>query len=449
MKRAAQNTLLAFFVAIMIGTTLLALPAASATGESIGFVDALFTATSATCVTGLIVLDTGADFTLFGQAVILALIQFGGLGIMTLSVGVLLAFGMRGSLRHKAIFAEDMADVHKGDYRDTIKFIFIMTMSVKFIGFLCLLPPFVGRDGLAQGTWSSAFHSVSAFCNAGFSLYSDSLVGFQANAWVNLVMGGLIVLGGIGFVVLWDLLGWARERRRKRAYRLALHTKLALTASAGLILFGAAMILIIEHNVSFAGMDWPTRLMASLFQSVTARTAGFNTVPMRELSSATLFGLIGLMFVGACPFSTGGGIKTTTFVVILAVAVSRLRGKGEPVVAGRSFSPRIVSRAITLTFMAGVVVFLFAASIIAVELGGMSYEATRGSFLLMFFETVSAFGTVGLSLGATPELSVAGRILVTVLMYIGRVGPLALVAALSRQKLSDVVRYPSEDVGIG
>lgn len=447
MKSAAKKTLLGFLLVIAVGTGLLMLPVCSAWEEAVPFLDALFTATSATCVTGLIVLDTGSDFSPVGQGVILLLIQLGGLGIMTLSAGLLLSMGRRVSLGHKAAFAEDVLDVHTGDYRQTAKFILVLTLTAETAGALLLFPALWAAEGFWQGLWSSVFHSVSAFCNAGFSLYPDSLVRFQRNPWVNAVMGGLIVLGGIGFVVVWDLLG--KWKSRKARYRLALHTKLVLTASAALIALGAAMILALEWNVSLAHLGWPSRAMAALFQSVTARTAGFNTVPIHEMSDATIFGIICLMFVGASPFSTGGGIKTTTLMVIVAVALSRFRGRSEPVLWGRSFSERVVTRAMTLTFVAALAVFVFTAALLTVERYGAGYAEGGGEFLGFFFESVSAFATVGLSLGATGELGPGGKVLVTLLMYIGRVGPLALVAALSQHEADDPVRYPPEEVSIG
>jgi len=441
---------LGFLAVILAGAVALTSPACSK-GEPLAFVDAVFTSASAVCVTGLTVKDTGGDFTFLGQVIILLLIQAGALGIMTLSSGLLQTMGARAPLGDRVAYADDMSDIHAPDYNRTFRFILTVTLGLEAAGAVLMAPVMVARDGWRLGLWSSLFHSVSAFCNAGFSLYEDSLCGFRANVWINLVICALILCGGIGFVVLWDVGQWLRRRRlgRGQRWRLSLHSRMVLLTSALLVVAGAVVILLLEWRVSLAECSWGEMALASLFQSITARTAGFNTTPIYAMSNATLLVLILLMFVGASPFSTGGGVKTTTLATLAVVAFSRLRGHEEANCMGRRLTERSISRAVTAVLFAGAALSLFLVALLVSEHGGMSHGASRGRFLEILFEAVSAFGTVGLSVGVTPSLSVAGKIVVSLLMYIGRVRPLALMASLSLRERRDAVRFPSEDVMIG
>lgn len=447
MKRAAQISLLGFATVIAVGTGVLMLPISSRSGH-LAFVDALFTATSATCVTGLIVMDTARDFTPFGQVVILMLIQLGGLGIMTVSTGLLMSLGMRASIDAKMAMAQDMAVMRVNDYRHLVYNVALLTFGLEAVGAVCLLPAFWRAEGLGRGLWSSVFHSISAFCNAGFSLNADSFSAYRANVWVNLVMCALIVSGGLGFVVLWDV--WQFQARRHGVgNRLALHTKMVLVGTGLLIVMGALLVWGVERRVTLAGMGWMEQGLCAVFQSVTARTAGFNTIPTGNMSNATLFAVILLMFIGASPCSTGGGIKTTTVAVLVMVTLSRFRGRDAVACAGRSLPASVVSRAVTLAIAAAVIVCVFTACLLLVEQGNVAHPHSRGQFLELLFEAVSAFGTVGLSTGATASLSAAGKVLITLLMYTGRVGPVALMLALSKRDSVDAVRYPEEQVVIG
>ena len=446
MRTVAQRTLLGFLCLIVTGTSILTLPACSRRGR-LSVADALFTSTSAVCVTGLVVKDTGRDFTYLGQVVILALIQAGGLGIMTLSTAMLVTLGRRAPLEERVALTGDLTDMGGPDYRRTIRHIFRFTFFTEAFGACCLLPAFALRHGFVQGLWSSVFHSVSAFCNAGFSLYSDSFRGFRDNVWVNLVICALIVLGGIGFVVVWDV-GRYRKRRRK-GYRLSLHSRVVLTTTGVLVLVGTTLIFLVERNVSCRGLGPGRALLASFFQSVTTRTAGFNTLPLSQLSNATLSVMIVLMFIGASPFSTGGGIKTTSLAVLVVMAISRFQGRDETVCWGRRLTPRVIARSVTLVLSAAAVVSLFFIGLMLIEQRNVPHTQGRGLFLESLFETVSAFGTVGLSMGFTAKLSLAGKLMITFLMYIGRVGPLSLILGLSMDVSGDPIRYPSEDVAIG
>jgi len=447
MKRVAQLSLLGFAATIAVGTALLMMPVCSERAP-ISAVDALFTATSATCVTGLTVLDTGSHFTWVGQAAILLLMQVGGLGIMTLSTGLLISLGRRASLDAKLAMAQDIAVMRVSNYRHLVWNIVWLTLAFEAVGACLLLPVFWRDHGAGQGLWSSAFHSVSAFCNAGFSLQTNSFCAYRAHPWVNLVLGLLIVAGGLGFVVLWEV--WQRQAHPEHApRRLSLHTKMVLATTAALIVAGALMMWGIERNVTLADAGWFESAQCALFQSVTARTAGFNTVAIEHMSNATLFGAIVLMFIGASPCSTGGGIKTTTFAVLVMVALSRFRGRDSVACAGRALPASVVSRAVTLVLASAAIVALFTGALLILEQGGVAHRASRYQFLGYLFEAVSAFGTVGLSMGVTSALSAPGKVLVAVLMYVGRLGPLALMLALSKRDVADPYRYPTEKVVIG
>lgn len=447
MKRVAQMSLLGFAVAIAIGAGLLMLPPCTRSGH-ISFVDALFTSASATCVTGLIVVDTGSYFTGFGQTVILVLIQAGGLGIMTLSTGLLVSLGRRVSIDSRLAVAADMGIMQVKDYRRLVWNVVLLTFGSEAAGLLCLLPVFWRTEGFVHGLWSSTFHSVSAFCNAGFSLNADSFCAYRANVWLNVVVCGLIVAGGIGFIALWDVWRYWSRRPEERT-RLSLHTKLVIVSTGILIVCGTLLVWGIEGDVTMAHMGALERLLSAVFQSVTTRTAGFNTIHIDCMSNATLFGLIVLMFIGASPCSTGGGIKTTTVAVLVLAVWSRLRGRESTICAGRTLPPSVVSRGLTLALASVVIVSTFAGIALIIEQSDVAHSDSRNAFAELFFETVSAFGTVGLSMGVTGTLSAGGKVLITLLMYVGRVGPLALMLALSKREVAAVVRYPDEEVIIG
>lgn len=440
------EALMAYYAAaIFLGTLLLATPFA-AQGDPLSFLDALFTATSAQCVTGLIVVDTGTRLSLFGQLVVLALIQIGGLGIMTFSVYLFIYLRVGVSLRGRWAIQETLLHRPVGSLQDLVKGIFLMTICIEAVGALLLSLAFVPDLGWQKGIYSAVFHSVSAFCNAGFSLYADSLVGYRRNALVNLTVMGLIVLGGIGFLVIQEMLeiGW---RRRKRRTRISLHSKLVLLTSIFLILYGTALIGFLEAGHAFAGMSFMEGFWTALFQSVTARTAGFNTIDLNAFQAPTLFLIIFLMFIGASPGSAGGGVKTTTFALFLGILYNRIRGSAHTNLFRRTVPDEAVTRALTLV--------LLAISLIGIALFGLliaqSYVDTENprGFLFYAFETVSAFGTVGLSLGATAELTSTGKIITIALMFVGRVGLLTLAFAIAGRRKPHAPRYAEENVMIG
>jgi trk system potassium uptake protein TrkH len=429
-----------FLVAILIGTALLLLPA-STVSRRIGLVEALFTATSAVCVTGLVVVDTATYFTKLGQIIILCLIQLGGLGIMTFSTMILLAAGRRISFQDKILVQESFLPAAPKDFRTLIRNVFIMTGLIEMAGAGLLFIRFSQLFPWPQALFDSLFHSIAAFCNAGFSTFSQNLEGFTGDILVNLTIVGLIILGGLGFLVIQEVFYFSRPAKEKRRFHFSLHSKLALSLTASLIIFSFLLFFWLENSSGLSNLGWKEKILASLFQVVTPRTAGFNTIDLESLKTASVFLLIGLMFIGASPGSTGGGIKTVTIGVVLAFLRSKIMAREKVNVFYRTIPTECLTRAFTLIFLAlswiGVASFL----LLAAQPGAMMKE--------VLFEVFSAFGTVGLSLGITPELTPLGKIIIVVTMYVGRIGPLSLLAALSRSKSWGQFEYVEETVMIG
>jgi len=434
----AQTLVLGFLAAIAVGTALLVLPVASADGESMGLVNALFEATSAVCVTGLVVVDTGSELSLFGQLVILALIQIGGLGIMTMSTLVALILGKRIGLKERILIQRSMGYVNLAGLVRLTRYVLVIAAVIQGMGALLLTLRWAWQYPLGRAAYLGIFHSISAFNNAGFDLFGVSLEGYVTDPYVNIVMGALIVIGGVGFTVIVDVLS-ARGTRKK----LSLHTRIVLRTTALLLLVGFLGFLILEFSnpATLGPLPLGGKVLAAAFQSITPRTAGFNTVPIDQVGGATALFLMLLMFIGGSPGATAGGIKTTTLVAVLTSVWATVSGRGEVVIFERRLSRETIDRALAIFFIALSVVMLTAVLLLVTE---------TGPFLDVVFEAMSAFGTVGLSRGITPELSTAGRLIVTVTMFIGRVGPLTLAVALAqRQTTRAEVSYPEEKIMIG
>lgn len=426
-----------FGALIAIGTVLLTLPVASTGGRSLEPVDALFTATSAVCVTGLIVKDTPVDFTTAGHGILLALFQVGGLGMMVLSAFATVMLGGRLGLHTERALGQQFETGSTREVQRLTWFIVIATAGIELVGALALYPSFRDR-GLDASTsaWHAAFHSVSAFCNAGFSLWSDSLVGFRRDPYTLAVVAALITVGGLGFSVLG--VGWVRLRRRQRS-PLPLQVRIVLLTSVVLVAAGAAIYLATEWDRSLAGLSATDRIVNALFQSVTLRTAGFNSVDFGVLQTATLLAMVVFMLIGASPGSTGGGMKTTTIAVLVAVIPSLGRNEANVTAFGRTIPQEVVFRAGAIV---SITLAVFASGVFALAL-------TQALPLeLLLFEAASAVGTVGLSAGATPKLDAAGKLIVTALMFVGRVGPLTLALSLG-QGTPRKSRYPEETVAVG
>jgi trk system potassium uptake protein TrkH len=426
-------SILGFAGLILCGAGLLMLPLAGGAGGRLEAVDALFTATSATCVTGLAVVDTGKDLSPFGQAVVLAMIQVGGLGIMTLSTALLVAAGRPMSLTDISLIRD--AFTHSGDrsLKGLLLDVFRFTVAIEAVGALLLFVRFLPRRPPAEAAWLALFHAVSAFCNAGFSQFPDSLCAFRGDWLVNLTVCALITLGGIGFLVLTEVRR-AFPFRRQAVRRFSLHCKVAVVTSAVLVAVGTLLILLFELRNSLAELTWSERFLSALFQSVSARTAGFNTLDIGRLANETLFLLILLMFVGASSGSCGGGVKTGTLATLVALSLARLRGFERPQLLRRSVSPGTVAKAVNLVLVSAVLIAAATMILLISELGSVAHDVTRGKYLELLFETVSAFGTVGLSMGITPGLSVGGKLALSAVMFVGRLGPLVIAAAMSRQR---------------
>jgi trk system potassium uptake protein TrkH len=441
-----ESIMVYYAAAILLGALLLSTPLA-ARGEALSFLDALFTATSAQCVTGLIVVDTGTRLSLFGQMVVLGLIQIGGLGIMTFSVYFFLYLRAGVSLRGRWVLQETLMHKPVGSLPELIKGIFLMTIVIEGVGALFLSLAFIPDLGLTEGIYSGIFHSVSAFCNAGFSLYPDSLVAYRGNALVNVTVMALIILGGIGFLVIQEVLRVGIRRRRAERTRLSLHSRVVLLTSVFLIVYGTVLIGWLEAGHAFAEMTVAEGFWTALFQSVTARTAGFNTIDLNAFQTPTLFLIMFLMFIGASPGSAGGGVKTTTFALFLSVLYSRLRGNPNTNLFRRTVPDEIVTRALTLVLLAVIFIGIALFGLLIAQ-SQVEFELSR-EFLNYAFETVSGFATVGLSLGATGNLAGAGKLIIIVLMFVGRVGLLTMAFSIAGRRKPYAARYAEENIMIG
>lgn len=432
-----QVLTLGFAALIFFGAFLLMTPWAAATGRPTPFIDALFTSTSAVCVTGLVVVDTGTHWSLFGQLVIIALIQFGGLGIMAMATLFAIMLGKRIHLRERLLMQEALNQLSMSGVVRLMLYVIKATLLIEFAGGTILAVRWYQDLGW-QGVYFGYWHAVSSFCNAGFDLFGGfkSLTGYVEDWTVNLTVSSLIILGGLGFTVLADI--WTNRSFSK----LELHSKVVLVTTVGLIAGGALLIFLIEADnpATLANLSWQGKLLGSYFQSVSPRTAGYNTLDIGKLEDATLFFMVLLMFIGASPTSTGGGIKTTTFAVMLSAIYAMIRGREEAEIFHRRISQQLVYKAFSVMFIASLLV-------IAIT---MLLSVTEGApFLNLLFEVVSAFGTVGLTAGITPTLSISGKILIILTMFAGRVGPVTLALAIALRQNKDTIRYPEGKVIIG
>jgi trk system potassium uptake protein len=446
----AQIIAASFFGAILIGTILLRLPLSAANGEQISLIDSLFTATSATCVTGLVVQDTGTFFSAFGRIVIMALMQIGGLGIMTFSTMFAILLGRRLSISENITIQSALSQTRVEGLSRLVLYIIVFTFSVEIIGAILLYARwmYVFDWGALITMERAVFHSVSAFCNAGFSLFPRSLMAFSKD-WVTItIFSSLIIIGGLGFVVFTDIpkLKFWRKDRKLILSRISLQTKIVFVVTAVLILLGAAGVYVFENNFALRGMETQEKIATSLFTSITPRTAGFSVLDTAGLRPVTLFMIIMLMFIGASPGSTGGGIKTVTFGIIIASFYSMFRNRDRTTIFRRTIPQEAYRRAGVVVFLALGVVILSTFLLSATE----SAPAHSSHFFLsVLFESTSAFGTVGLSTGITPGLTVLGKLIIICTMFIGRVGPLTLALAIAMRHGQVGYRYPEEKLMVG
>ena len=436
----AQVLAISFAAAIILGAFLLMVPICTVSGR-ISFIDALFTSTSAICVTGLIVVDTAAYFTTAGKWVILLLIQLGGLGIMTFSTMVLLAAGRPITISDRILVQEGYHPGSPHNFKALIRNIFLLTAAIEGAGFILLSLRFLRDEPLEKALFSGLFHSISAFCNAGFSVYSDNLMGFRGDILVNLTVANLIIFGGLGFLVIGEAGKAAAGLLKGMKIRLSLHSKLVLTTTTALIVGSFFIFLALENGGALGDLSWKEKILASFFQVVTPRTAGFNTIDLTTLGTAAVLLHMFLMFIGASPGSTGGGVKTSTFGVVLAFIRSKFAARDSVHLFYRTIPQNNVVRAFTVISLSISLVFL-AGFVVLVSQPGMLMKE-------VFYEVFSGFGTVGLSLGITPQLNVLSKAMIVLVMYAGRIGPLTLLLAFSRRRAIGKFEYVEESVLIG
>lgn len=437
-----HKVLLSFIILILSGALLLMLPASTVHG--ISFINALFTSTSAVCVTGLIVVDTAKDFTLLGKIIILLLIQFGGLGIMTFSIAILSLLGGSYSIKWQFTFASFYSDMSTLPIRNILKRIILYTFSIELtIAFLLFLR-FIHTFPFHEAAGHALFHAVSAFCNAGFSSFSDNLTQFRSDYPVLLTVSAAVILGGLGFLVLTELFqgGYSSNLRGKKSFTL--HTKIVLSATAFLLIYGTLSILLLEWNYAIRDYTPGQKIITAFFHSVSCRTAGFNTIDIGLLRESTLFIMSGLMFIGGSPGSIAGGIKTTTIAVILGVMLEKIRGGKQVIFGGRSLSNDTIDKSTTLIIVS--LLFVYISTFLLLFLHSFDIEY---SFLSGLFEIVSAFGTVGLSTGITSNLYLEGKIVIICVMLTGRLGPLILITALNSKRKEVPYELAEENIMIG
>ncbi|UFJ39198.1 TrkH family potassium uptake protein [Brevibacillus humidisoli] len=434
-----QVLLLGFLSIILIGTALLRLPLATVDGQPISWIDALFTATSAVCVTGLVVVDTGSTFSTFGQIVILTLIQIGGIGFMTFATFFAFLLGRRISLKDRLVLQQALnQNSIEGIVRLVLQ-ILIFTVVIELVAGAILAARFAIDMPLGQAIYYGIFHSIANFNNAGFDLMGDfnSFTRYPEDPIISLVIGSLIFIGGIGFLVMSELYEYRHTRR------LSLHTKVVLATTSILTLVGMGIILLIEWNNprSLQPLSVMGKFLASLFQSITPRSGGATTLNVADFQQATIFLTIVLMFIGASPGSAGGGIKVTTFATLIGAVWSQIKGREDVVFFRQRISPVFIYKSLTVT-LSGLFFLIVVSTILSLTEGDVP-------FIVILFETTSAFATVGLSLGLTPDLSPVGRVIIAVTMFIGRIGPLTIAIALAQRRQKEYYRYPKGKILIG
>lgn len=436
---------LGFAAFIAVGTLLLMLPISVASGQWGNFIASLFMSTSAVCVTGLAVVDPGTYFTPFGQAMLLLLVQMGGLGYMTANTLLLMVLRRRLRLRDKLAIQQALDKEGLSGARNLVKSIVGLTLLFELTGTFLMIPTFTQDFGSLQGIWLALFHSVSSFNNAGFSLFSDNLIGYATSIPINLVVSLLIIFGGIGYQVIMEVFIWVRERIQGRPERvvLPLNFKVVVSTTLALLIVGTLAFFSVEYRNpgTTEGFGMGDRLLLAWFQSVVPRTAGFNTINYADMTQSGLFITIGLMFIGASPGGTGGGIKTTTIRVLYSATKSVLQGKPEVLCYRRQIPTSLILKAIAVLFGSVTTVVL---STILISITDPNLE-----FIQVLFESVSAFATVGLSTGITATVTVWSKLVLIGTMYVGRVGILLLMSALLGDPSPSAVRYPEENLLVG
>lgn len=441
-----QIIMLSFLIVILVGSLLLSLPISSTNREAVCYLDALFTATTATCVTGLVTLPTVTTWSVFGQAVILILIQVGGLGVITIMSALMILLHRRMGIGDRLLLQDAFNLNSLSGIVRFVKRVLLGTFLVEGVGALLYMTVFVPEFGM-KGIWISVFTSISAFCNAGIDIIAEnSLCNYATNPIINTVTSLLIILGGIGYIVWWDVMGLGKgtARKKNRSFcNLTLHSKIAITATLILIFSGGILIFMFEYNnpLTIGDMSLFDKIQVSLFQSVTTRTAGFATIPQQDLTNATSILCLLLMFIGGSPVGTAGGIKTVTVAVLVVSALATIQNKQDVSLFNRNISKQSVNKAVAVTMMSFAIMFISTILLSAV---------TNANALDVLFETVSATATVGLTRDLTPYLNTAGKMVIIGTMYLGRVGPISLALALnSNKKNNNIIKNPTEEISVG
>lgn len=441
-----QTVMCSFFFAILVGSILLALPVSSATNKAVPYIDALFTATTSVCVTGLVTLPTVSTWSTFGQIIILILIQIGGLGIITIMFGLLIGLHRKIGIGERILIQDAFNLNTLSGLVKFVKKVLIGTFLVEGIGALLYMTVFVPEFG-SKGIWISIFNSVSAFCNAGIDILSeDSLCAYALNPVVNIVTCLLIILGGLGYIVWWDLIKVIKKvkyQKWKCFKNLTLHSKIVLSATGIFLLTGTVLFFIFEYNnpLTIAEYSLIDKLQVSFFQSVTTRTAGFATIPQQNLTNASaLFSLL-LMFIGGSPVGTAGGIKTTTIVVLIISALATIKNKEDVVLFHRTIPKQAINKAVAVASISFMVMFTSTILLATV---------TDANALDIIYETMSATATVGLTRNLTSTLNIWGKIIIIITMYLGRIGPISLLIAFNTKKENkNIIKNPTEEISIG
>ena len=449
-KRISLSTthmiMLSFLLAIMVGSVLLMLPISSANGKSVTYTDALFTATTSVCVTGLVTVTTASAWSFFGQFVILLLIQIGGLGIITILSGFMIGLHKRMGLGDRILLQDAFNLNSMSGIVKFLKKVIIGTLAVEGVGALLYMTVFVPEYGV-RGIWISIFNAVSAFCNAGMDVIGeDSMCGYVLHPMINFVTSMLIVLGGLGYIVWWDLLRVIKNFKKQKFQcfkNLTLHSKIALSATGILLLSGTVLFFLFEYQnpQTIGSFSLPGKLQAAFFQSVTTRTAGFATVPQQNLTDASAIVSLLLMFIGGSPVGTAGGVKTVTIAVLLLSAFSVIRNREDTVLFRRTISKQAVGKAVAVVSMSFLIAFV-STVLLAAVIGAPALD--------VMYETFSATATVGLSRNLTASLNIWGKLIIIVTMYLGRVGPISLVIAFNTKKRKEnIIKNPTEEISVG
>ncbi|GAA0718328.1 TrkH family potassium uptake protein [Clostridium malenominatum] len=434
-----QILAIGFAVVILTGAFLLNLPIATQSGERTPFIDSIFVATSATCVTGLVTVDTGTHWSYFGKTVIMFLIEIGGLGFMSFATLIALLLGKRITLKERLVMQEALNSYSIQGLVKMAQYVLMFTFSIQLGGALLLSTQFIPEFGLGKGIYYSVFHSISAFCNAGFDLFGNfqSLTKYYDNHVIILTISSLIIIGGLGFYV------WQEIYNFRGLRKLSLHSKIALSVTGFLLLFGTILMFILEFNNpgTMKNMSFKGKVLSSIFASVTPRTAGFNSISTADMSTAGKFLTIILMFIGGSSGSTAGGIKVTTAGLLVLTVLSIVRGREDTEIYKKRISKDTIYKSLAITVISlGLVIFV--TMVLSITETGVSLE-------YLLYEATSAFATVGMTLGLTTELSFTGKAIIVFTMYAGRVGPLTLFLALSRRKVSNNIKYPEEKILVG